>query len=78
MFDVWYQYTLHTTHFAELLITDRTLGRFREHCNNYELETGRFYFMIPFFIRKREAETDKIDFHLNQVKIVESLYHPFG
>ena len=40
MFDIRYQYALHTTHFEEQPISDRTLGRFRERCNAYELETG--------------------------------------
>lgn len=40
MFDIRYQYALHTTHFEEQPLSDRTLGRFRERCNAYELETG--------------------------------------
>lgn len=40
LFDVRYQYALHTTHFEEQPMSDRTLGRFRARCNAYELETG--------------------------------------
>lgn len=40
MFDVRYQYALHTTSFEEQPMSDRTLGRFRARCNTYELETG--------------------------------------
>ncbi len=39
LFDVRYQYALHTTHFEERPMSDRTLGRFRARCNAYELET---------------------------------------
>lgn len=40
MFDIRYQYALHTTHFDEQPLSDRTLGRFRERCRIYEEETG--------------------------------------
>lgn len=40
MFDIRYQYAFHTTHFEEQPLSDRTLGRFRERCYAYELETG--------------------------------------
>ena len=40
MFDIRYRYALHTTGFAEQPMSDRTLGRFRERCNAYELESG--------------------------------------
>jgi len=40
MFDIRYQYALHTTHFEEQPLSDRTLGRFRERCRIYEEETG--------------------------------------
>ena len=32
MFDIRYQYALHTTSFIEQPLSDRTLGRFRERC----------------------------------------------
>ncbi|MFA9464615.1 MAG: DDE transposase [Velocimicrobium sp.] len=40
MFDIRYQYALHTTHFEEQPLSDRTLGRFHERCRIYEEETG--------------------------------------
>jgi len=40
LFDVRFQYALHTTSFPEQPISDRTLSRFRERCINYETETG--------------------------------------
>lgn len=41
MFDIRFQYALHTTSFKEQPLSDRTLGRFRERCNAYETEHGR-------------------------------------
>lgn len=40
MFDVRYQYALHTTSFEEQPLSDRTLSRFRERCITYETQTG--------------------------------------
>lgn len=40
MFDIRFQYALHTTSFMEQPLSDRTLGRFRERCSTYEEETG--------------------------------------
>lgn len=40
MFDVRYQYALHTTSYEEQPLSDRTLGRFRARCLAYETETG--------------------------------------
>ncbi|MDD4528138.1 MAG: transposase [Candidatus Margulisbacteria bacterium] len=40
MFDIRYQYALHTTSFEEQPLSDRTLSRFRERCITYETETG--------------------------------------
>lgn len=40
MFDIRYQHAFHTTHSQEQPLSDRTLGRFRERCCAYELETG--------------------------------------
>ena len=40
MFDVRFQYALHTTSFDEQPLSDRSLGRFRERCRTYEAETG--------------------------------------
>ena len=40
LFDVRFQYALHTTSFTEQPISDRTLGRFRARCAAYETEHG--------------------------------------
>lgn len=40
MFDIRYQYALHTTSFYEQLISDRTLSCFRARFLAYETETG--------------------------------------
>lgn len=40
MFDIRYQYALHTTSFDEQPLSDRTLSRFRARCLAYETETG--------------------------------------
>lgn len=40
MFDIRYQYALHTTSFKEQPLSDRTLSRFRARCLAYETETG--------------------------------------
>ena len=40
MFDIRYQYALHTTSFKEQPLSDRTLSRFRARCLSYETETG--------------------------------------
>lgn len=40
MFDIRYQYALHTTSSEEQPLSDRTLSRFRARCLAYETETG--------------------------------------
>ena len=40
LFDVRYQYALHTTGFQEQPLSDRSLGRFRSKCHTYFVETG--------------------------------------
>lgn len=40
MFDIRFQYALHTTSFKEQPLSDRTLSRFRERCLTYEAMTG--------------------------------------
>ena len=40
IFDSRFQVALHTTSFAEQPLSDRTLGRFRERCFQYQQETG--------------------------------------
>lgn len=41
MFDIRFQYALHTTSFKEQPLSDRTLSRFRERCLTYETQTGQ-------------------------------------
>ena len=41
MFDVSFQYALHTTSFKEQPLSDKSLSRFRKRCYEYEQETGR-------------------------------------
>lgn len=41
LFDIRYQHALHTSSMEEQPISDRTLGRFRSRCYEYELKTGR-------------------------------------
>lgn len=40
MFDIRYQYALHTCDFEEQPLSDRSLGRFRARCEAYEAQTG--------------------------------------
>lgn len=40
LFDVRYQYAIHTTSMDRQPMSDRTLGRFRQRCATYEEETG--------------------------------------
>lgn len=40
LFDLRYQYALHTTSMKEQPMSDRTLGRFRARCLEYEAKTG--------------------------------------
>ena len=40
LFDVRFQYALHTTSFKEQPISDRTFSRFRRRCLTYETENG--------------------------------------
>lgn len=40
LFDIRFQYALHTTSFKEQPISDRTFSRFRRRCLTYEAETG--------------------------------------
>lgn len=41
MFDIRFQYALHTTSFKEQPLSDKTLSRFRNRCYNYELTHGK-------------------------------------
>lgn len=40
MFDIRFQYALHTTSYIEQPLSDKTLSRFRERCSTYEAESG--------------------------------------
>lgn len=40
LFDIRFQYALHTTSFKEQPVSDRTFSRFRRRCLTYETETG--------------------------------------
>ena len=40
LFDIRFQYALHTTSFKEQSVSDRTFSRFRRRCLTYETETG--------------------------------------
>lgn len=49
MFDIRYQYALHTTSFEEQPLSDRTLSRFRARCLAYETETvllSKYHFTL--------------------------------
>ena len=68
MFDVRFQYALHTTSFDEQPLSDRSLGRFRERCRTYESETG--FDLIGNAINglsERMAEMMKIDRSLKRM-----------
>jgi hypothetical protein len=41
MFDIRFQYALHTTSFEEQPLSDRSLSRFRNRCYTYEVATGK-------------------------------------
>lgn len=40
LFDIRFQYALHTTSFKEQPVSNRTFSRFRRRCLTYETETG--------------------------------------
>lgn len=40
LFDICFQYALHTTSFKEQPVSDRTFSCFRRRCLTYETETG--------------------------------------
>ena len=58
MFDVRFQYALHTTSYREQPLNDRTLGRFRARLLAYEKETG--IDLIHNTIQKLSAEMAQI------------------
>ena len=68
LFDVRFQYALHTTSFEEQPISDRTFSRFRKRCLTYEMETGED--LIHDCIKSLSAEMAsimKIDGHLKRM-----------
>lgn len=68
MFDIRFQYALHTTSFMEQPVSDRTLGRFRERCYTYEKETGIDLLHETITSLAAEmAELMKIDFSLKRM-----------
>lgn len=68
MFDVRFQYALHTTSFTEQPLNDRTLGRFRERCTTYEKETGIDLLHETISSLSNEmAEMMKLDFSLKRM-----------
>ena len=68
MFDIRFQYALHTTSFDEQPMSDRSLGRFRERCRIYEEETG-IDLLHPVIVSLSEemAEMMKLDFSLERM-----------
>lgn len=68
MFDIRFQYALHTTSFDEQPMSDRSLGRFRERCRIYEEETG-IDLLHPAIasLSKEMAEMMKLDFSLKRM-----------
>ena len=68
MFDIRFQYALHTASFAEQPMSDRSLGRFRERCRIYEEETG-IDLLRPAIasLSKEMAEMMKLDFSLKRM-----------
>ena len=60
MFDIRYQYALHTTSFTEQPLSDRTLSRFRARCLAYETETGLAQGHMPFWSSNTQCINDHI------------------
>jgi len=68
MFDVRYQYALHTTSFEEQPLSDRSLGRFRERCHTYEEATGTDLIKDTVVtLSSKMAEMMKIDASLKRM-----------
>lgn len=68
IFDIRFQYALHTTSCIEQPMSDRTLGRFRERCSTYERETGIDLLHNTITSLSREmAEMMKIDHSLKRM-----------
>lgn len=68
MFDIRFQYALHTTSYIEQPLSDRTLSRFRERCNTYEAEHGiDLLHETVTSLSKEMAELMKVDFSLRRM-----------
>lgn len=68
LFDIRFQYALHTTNLEEQPLSDRSLGRFRARCNAYELETGRdLIHEAVDSLTKKIAEMMRIDHSLKRM-----------
>ena len=68
MFDIRFQYALHTTSFIEQPLSDRTLGRFRARCNAYAEEKGVDLLHNTITSLSREmAQIMKIDLSLKRM-----------
>lgn len=71
MFDVRFQYALHTTGFEEQPLSDKTLNRFRRRCYTYELEHGTD--LIHETVKELSAEMAKIMKINGQIQRMDSL-----
>lgn len=71
MFDIRYQYALHTTSCKEQPLSDRTLSRFRERCLAYEVKTG--IDLIKECITKLSAEISTVMGISGNVKRMDSM-----
>lgn len=68
MFDIRFQYALHTTSYIEQPLSDRTLSRFRERCNTYEAEHGiDLLHETVTSLSKEMAELMKVDVSLRRM-----------
>ncbi len=68
MFDIRFQYALHTTSYIEQPLSDRTLSRFRERCNAYEAEYGvDLLHETVTSLSKEMAELMKVDLSLKRM-----------
>lgn len=68
MFDIRFQYALHTTSYIEQPLSDRTLSRFRERCNTYEAEHGiDLLHETVTSLSKEMAELMKVDLSLRRM-----------
>lgn len=71
LFDIRFQYALHTTSFQEQPISDRTFSRFRRRCLTYETETG--IDLIHETVKELSEEMASL-MHLNgRIKRMDSL-----